>query len=246
MLGMHILIWCFSLYWCPDFNFSVNCGGPEIRSTSGALFEKDEEALGPASFFVSKAQRWAVSNVGLPIGSNSNEFIALSTAQFANTSDSELFQSARLSASSLRYYGLGLENGGYTLTVQFSEIQIQGSRTWRSLGRRVFDIYVQVSTMTLSFSPYSDKILLIVCESVITFLVTLYNFHKPWHIMMLSTMCSMFKWKPNIQHHQTQPFWTSLLSFMMSDLWVSSFLFRENLLKRILIYVQQLTVLMSK
>jgi hypothetical protein len=125
------------------FNFFVNCGGRDIRSSSGALYEKDEGALGPATFFVSKTQRWAVSNVGLFTGSNSNQYIALSATQFANTSDSELFQSARLSASSLRYYGLGLENGGYSVTVQFAEIQIQGSNTWKSLGRRIFDIYVQ-------------------------------------------------------------------------------------------------------
>lgn len=138
---------CFSFNGCPDFNFFVNCGGRDIRSSSGALYEKDEGALGPATFFVSKTQRWAVSNVGLFTGSNSNQYIALSATQFANTSDSELFQSARLSASSLRYYGLGLENGGYSVTVQFAEIQIQGSNTWKSLGRRIFDIYVQVSTI---------------------------------------------------------------------------------------------------
>ncbi|XP_019091904.1 PREDICTED: probable LRR receptor-like serine/threonine-protein kinase At1g56140 isoform X3 [Camelina sativa] len=125
------------------FNFFINCGGQEIRSSSGALYEKDEGALGPATFFVSKTQRWAVSNVGLFTGSNSNQYIDHSATRFPNTSDSELFQSARLSASSLRYYGLGLENGGYSVTVQFAEIQIQGSNTWKSLGRRVFDIYVQ-------------------------------------------------------------------------------------------------------
>ncbi|CAH8306196.1 unnamed protein product [Eruca vesicaria subsp. sativa] len=125
------------------FNFSVNCGGPDIRSSSGALYEKDEGALGPASFFVSRSQRWAVSNVGLFTGSNSNQYITQSATPFANTSDSEIFQSARLSASSLRYYGLGLENGGYSVTLQFGEIQIQGSNTWTSLGRRIFDIYVQ-------------------------------------------------------------------------------------------------------
>lgn len=153
----------------PDFNFFVNSGGPDIKSSSGALYENDEEPLGPASFFVSKTQRWAVSNVGLFTGSNSNQYVARSATKFANTSDSELFQSARLSASSLRYYGLGLENGGYTVTVQFAEIQIGGSNTWTSLGRRLFDIYVQVSTITLNFPPYTyiGTLILLVCESVI-------------------------------------------------------------------------------
>ncbi|CAF2059407.1 unnamed protein product [Brassica napus] len=136
------------------FNFSVNCGGPDIRSSIGALYEKDEGELGPASSFVSKKQRWAVSNVGLFTGSNSNQYRALSDTPFANTSDSELFQSARLSASSLRYYGLGLENGGYSVTLQFGEIQIQGSGTWTSLGRRLFDIYVQGKLVEKDFDVH--------------------------------------------------------------------------------------------
>ncbi|CAL9219097.1 unnamed protein product [Arabidopsis halleri] len=125
-------------------DFSINCGGPEKMSAREALFEKDDENLGPASFIVSAGQRWAASSVGLFTGS-SNIYIMTSQSQFINTLDSELFQSARLSASSLRYYGLGLENGGYTVTLQFAEIQILGSTssTWKALGRRRFDIYVQ-------------------------------------------------------------------------------------------------------
>ncbi|CAD5315696.1 unnamed protein product [Arabidopsis thaliana] len=126
-------------------DFSINCGGPEKRSVTGALFEREDEDFGPASFFVSAGQRWAASSVGLFAGSSNNIYIATSQSQFVNTLDSELFQSARLSASSLRYYGLGLENGGYTVTLQFAEIQILGSTstTWKGLGRRRFDIYVQ-------------------------------------------------------------------------------------------------------
>ncbi|VVB00102.1 unnamed protein product [Arabis nemorensis] len=126
-------------------DFSINCGGPQIRSVNGAVFEREDEDLGPASFVVSDVQRWAASSVGLFAGSSNNIYKATSTSQFINTLDSELFQSARLSASSLRYYGLGLENGGYTVTLQFAEIQILGPsiNTWRGLGKRRFDIYVQ-------------------------------------------------------------------------------------------------------
>lgn len=92
---------------------------------------------------MSAAQRWAASSVGLFAGSSNNTYIVNSQSQFINTSNSELFQSARLSPSSLRYYGLGLENGGYTVTLQFAEIQIRGSNSWTAVGRRRFDIYVQ-------------------------------------------------------------------------------------------------------
>ncbi|KAL0731494.1 hypothetical protein Bca4012_027588 [Brassica carinata] len=125
------------------YNFSINCGGPDKRSVSGALFEKDDADLGPASFFVNAARRWAASSIGLFAGNSNNSYTANSGSQFTNTSDSELFQSARLSASSLRYYGLGLENGGYTVTLQFAEIQMTGSNSWTGVGRRRFDIYVQ-------------------------------------------------------------------------------------------------------
>ncbi|ESQ28455.1 hypothetical protein EUTSA_v10019658mg, partial [Eutrema salsugineum] len=117
-------------------DFSINCGGPQIRSATGAIFERDDEDLGSASFVVSDVQRWAASSVGYFAGSSNNIWVV-------NTLDSEIFQSARQSSSSRRYYGLGLENGGYTVTLQFAEIDILGTNSWRGLGRRRFDIYVQ-------------------------------------------------------------------------------------------------------
>ncbi|KAG2396642.1 LRR receptor-like serine/threonine-protein [Vigna angularis] len=66
--------------------------------------------------------------------------------------NSELFQTARISPSSLRYYGLGLENGFYNITLQFAETAIQDSATtWESLGRRVFDIYIQGNLVLKDF-----------------------------------------------------------------------------------------------
>lgn len=88
--------------------------------------------------------RWAVSNVGLPSDNNNPTYTTSTMSQFTSTLDSELFQTARSSAGSLRYYGLGMENGNYTVTLQFAESVIVGTRTWMSVGRRVFDIYVQV------------------------------------------------------------------------------------------------------
>ncbi|WZZ33108.1 hypothetical protein YC2023_016509 [Brassica napus] len=126
-----------------DYNFSINCGGPDITSVSGALYDKDDADLGPSSFFVNAARRWAVSSIGLFAGSSNNRYIETLLSQFTNTSDSELFQTARLSPSSIRYYGLELENGVYNVTLQFAEIQMTSSNSWTGLGRRRFDIYVQ-------------------------------------------------------------------------------------------------------
>ncbi|KAJ9687184.1 hypothetical protein PVL29_015866 [Vitis rotundifolia] len=125
------------------YNFAIKCGGPQITSSDQIVFERDNETLGPATYYVTDTNRWAVSNVGLFSGSNNPQYTSTSSSQFTNTLDSELFQTARISAGSLRYYGLGLENGNYNLTLQFAETEFVNSNSWKSLGRRVFDVYIQ-------------------------------------------------------------------------------------------------------
>ncbi|XP_027126971.2 probable LRR receptor-like serine/threonine-protein kinase At1g56140 isoform X3 [Coffea arabica] len=125
------------------YNFSIRCGGPSIRSANGILYEADNATFGPATYYTTNTQRWAVSNTGLPADASNPYYRSSSSSQFTNTLDSELFQTARMSAGSLRYYGLGLENGNYTVKLQFAESQILDTKSWMSLGRRHFDIYVQ-------------------------------------------------------------------------------------------------------
>ncbi|XP_024180393.1 probable LRR receptor-like serine/threonine-protein kinase At1g56130 isoform X2 [Rosa chinensis] len=126
------------------YNFGINCGGPEITSSSdGIVYEKENEPLGPASYFVTGTSRWGVSNVGSFTGSTNPQYTSFSSSQFTNTFDSVLFQTARLSASSIRYFGLGLQNGNYTVNLKFAEHVILAATTGKFLGRRLFDIYIQ-------------------------------------------------------------------------------------------------------
>ncbi|XP_024019154.1 probable LRR receptor-like serine/threonine-protein kinase At1g56140 [Morus notabilis] len=134
------------------YNFGVNSGGTQITSSdSSIVYETDSETLGPANHFVTSTNRWAVSNVGLFAENNNAIYTSSSSAQFTNTLNSELFQTLRLSASSLRYYGLGLENGNYTVQLEFTEIAIENTRSWKSRGRRVFDIYIQGNRVLKDF-----------------------------------------------------------------------------------------------
>ncbi|KAL0407100.1 UNVERIFIED_CONTAM: putative LRR receptor-like serine/threonine-protein kinase [Sesamum latifolium] len=103
-------------------SFAINCAGLQIVSSDEIVYESDNETLGPATHYVTPTRKWAVSNVGLP----------------ADT-------------GSLRYYGLGLENGNYTVRLLFAETIIIGTRTWESIGRRVFDIYVQGNRVEKDF-----------------------------------------------------------------------------------------------
>ncbi|KAK0596601.1 hypothetical protein LWI29_017246 [Acer saccharum] len=136
---------------CADYNFSIKAGGPQYTSSNGIVFERENETLGPASYFVTDTRRWGVSNVGSFAGNKNPQYTSSSSSQFTNTLDSELFQTARISASSLRYYGLGLENGDYNVTLQFSETINLYTDGWRSVMRRVFDIYIQGNRVLKNF-----------------------------------------------------------------------------------------------
>ncbi|KAI8533324.1 hypothetical protein RHMOL_Rhmol10G0000500 [Rhododendron molle] len=137
----------------PVYNFSVKCGGPETISSNQIIYERDNETLGPATYYVTSTNRWAVSNVGRFGDNNNSKYTSNSSSQFfAKTSDAELFQTARISPASLRYYGLGLVNGNYTVRLQFAEITILNPKGWESLGRRVFDIYIQGNRVWKDFN----------------------------------------------------------------------------------------------
>ncbi|KAJ4815993.1 Leucine-rich repeat transmembrane protein kinase [Rhynchospora pubera] len=127
-------------------SFAIKCGGAKsITAQDGTVYQPDNANLSAATYYVTDATRWGVSNVGAFSEASSNTYIIGSLSQFQNTLDSELFQNSRMSASSLRYYGIGLENGNYTVKLQFAEIAYPNPPPpkWESTGRRIFDIYIQ-------------------------------------------------------------------------------------------------------
>uniref|UniRef100_K3Y4X1 non-specific serine/threonine protein kinase n=1 Tax=Setaria italica TaxID=4555 RepID=K3Y4X1_SETIT len=125
-------------------SFAVDCGGSTtISGSDNSMYQADNATLGAASYYVAGAPTWGVSSVGLFTNAPNGTYIIYSSRQFDNTLDSSLFQTARMSPSSLRYYGIGLENGNYTVTLQFAEVDFPDIESWRSRGRRVFDIYIQ-------------------------------------------------------------------------------------------------------
>ena len=132
-----------------DANFAIKCGGPEMRTADGTVYEAENTSLGAASFSVTSTEKWAVSNVGLFADRRSPEYVENTLTQVLSTNTPELYQTSRISPGSLRYFGLGLENGPYTVHLLFAETAFadRSSQTWESLGRRVFDIYIQVENV---------------------------------------------------------------------------------------------------
>ncbi|XP_019176781.1 PREDICTED: uncharacterized protein LOC109172071 [Ipomoea nil] len=51
-------------------SFAIKCGGQEITSFNQIVYERDNETLGSATYYMTSTGRWAVSNVGLPFDSS--------------------------------------------------------------------------------------------------------------------------------------------------------------------------------
>ncbi|KAK8331119.1 hypothetical protein V6Z12_A10G053300 [Gossypium hirsutum] len=125
-------------------NFAIKCGGLQMTA-DGIMFEAENNSLGTATFNVTSTQKWAVSSVGLYEDRENPMYVQNTFAQVKSTNTPRLFLTSRTSPVSLRYYGLGLENGPYIINLFFAETAYPDriTRSWKSLGRRVFDIYIQ-------------------------------------------------------------------------------------------------------
>ena len=121
----------------------INCGG--IATTIGNIeFEEDQDLAGDANF-VSVGNSWGLSSSGIfwDVNITSDQYKATNVS-ILRMNNSELYTSARLSPLSLTYYARCLANGNYTVKLYFAEIVFRDNRSFYSLGRRIFDVYIQV------------------------------------------------------------------------------------------------------
>lgn len=112
-------------------------------------------------FFVT-GTNWAISNTGsfLDDGSSQDEYTATNSSTLSMTNP-ELYMTARISPLSVTYYGFCMGNGNYTVSLHFAEIMFTDDKSFSSLGRRIFDVYIQVQKRTPSFHS-SKKFLIVV------------------------------------------------------------------------------------
>ncbi|KAM7250514.1 hypothetical protein ACFE04_022397 [Oxalis oulophora] len=121
----------------------INCGGRHVRYENNDYLE-DTSVLGnSASYFYSDSlERWAFSSTGVFLGTNDVNTIATNVYSL-NITGPEYYQSARLAATSLKYYGLCMLKGNYKVKLHFAEIMYTDDQTYKSLGRRLFNVYIQ-------------------------------------------------------------------------------------------------------
>ncbi|KAL1145961.1 hypothetical protein V6Z11_A11G336700 [Gossypium hirsutum] len=137
---------------CTALHFvRINCGGGEI-TVNGSTYEADNDQAGPSTFY--QSTNWAFSSTGIFLDdSNSDDKYFLDNGQVSfNGSDEQLYKNARLAPSSLTYYAFCLANATYTVNLHFAEIQFTNDQNYSSLGRRIFDVYIQGKRVLKDFN----------------------------------------------------------------------------------------------
>ncbi|KAL7087501.1 hypothetical protein ACP275_13G071200 [Erythranthe tilingii] len=117
----------------------INCGGRRVNFQGN---EYEENLIGQGSSHFGSNDRWAFSSTGMYMGKSDGIYVASNDSSMVS-SDGEIYQTARLSPSSLKFYGLCLRQGSYKVRLHFAEIMFFDNSTFPGLGRRIFDVAIQ-------------------------------------------------------------------------------------------------------
>ncbi|XP_058209740.1 probable leucine-rich repeat receptor-like serine/threonine-protein kinase At3g14840 [Rhododendron vialii] len=124
-------------------SFYINCGGKEVSLGGNMTYESDGDPARPSKFYQSKTN-WAFSSTGNFLDNDHNrDSVKSSLLPTISVKETPLYVDARISPISLTYYGFCLVNGSYTVNLHFAEIMFNDGSAYSSLGRRIFDIYIQ-------------------------------------------------------------------------------------------------------
>ncbi|RDX85493.1 putative LRR receptor-like serine/threonine-protein kinase, partial [Mucuna pruriens] len=128
----------------------INCGGHEL-TVGTKTYEADSDNAGPA-MYKEGGSNLAFSNTGHFVDNSTSLLYTTKNATILYMTNTELYKNARISPISLTYYGFCLENGKYKVKLHFAEIMFTDDSTFSSLGRRVFDVYIQGSRVLKDFN----------------------------------------------------------------------------------------------
>nr|XP_011461992.1 PREDICTED: probable leucine-rich repeat receptor-like serine/threonine-protein kinase At3g14840 [Fragaria vesca subsp. vesca] len=134
-----------------QYSFHINCGGKE--TTIGGVNFEDDTDLGGGAKFISVRPNWGTSSTGFFWDTNitAYDYIANNVSELG-MENSQLYTNARLTPLSLTYYANCLAEGNYTVSLHFAEIIIRGNRSYQSVGRRIFDVYIQEKLVLKDFN----------------------------------------------------------------------------------------------
>ncbi|CAN6553259.1 unnamed protein product [Malus baccata var. baccata] len=142
---------------CPRYStcLHVNCGGNDItvEGDKGEIVYEGDGGIegGSAEYFLNDNSYWGFSSTGDFMDDNDFQNTRYSVS-LSSSNLSGLYTTARISPISITYFHYCLENGNYTVSLHFAEIQFTNDQTYTSLGRRIFDIYVQDKVLQKDFN----------------------------------------------------------------------------------------------
>lgn len=124
----------------------VNCGGVNlITRENNRRVTYEGDGVGDNEPKYSSRNFWGFTSSGDFLDETIHQYSR--SIQIASTPNlSDLYSTARLSPLTLTYFHYCLENGSYNVSLHFAELLFTNDNTsYFSLGRRAFDIYIQVS-----------------------------------------------------------------------------------------------------
>lgn len=142
-------------YFLVESSLFINCGGSRLKIKKDT-YADDLNSRG-RSTFSSVSDSWGYGSSGVWLGDDNAGYLATDRFNLINESTPEFYKTARLAPQSLKYYGLCMITGSYKVQLHFAEITFSNDQTFSSLGRRVFDIYVQVSFAEQRRKAFSNK-----------------------------------------------------------------------------------------
>ncbi|XP_076932830.1 putative leucine-rich repeat receptor-like serine/threonine-protein kinase At3g14840 [Bidens hawaiensis] len=141
---------------CPRYGCSmhINSGGDDVsvkENNINIVYEGDAHVDGGASrLYINSNNNWGLCSTGDFMDDN-----IFQNTRYITTSanlPSSVYATARLSPLSLVYFAHCLENGEYAVKLHFAELQFTNDTTYRSLGRRIFDIFIQGRLVKKNFN----------------------------------------------------------------------------------------------
>ncbi|XP_057766382.1 probable LRR receptor-like serine/threonine-protein kinase At1g53440 [Salvia miltiorrhiza] len=130
------------------YSLFINCGGGRV-SFEGNEYEDNAIDAGPSHF--ESTDRWGYSSTGIYMGNDRGRFVAQNDTPMSSV-NATIYETARLSPSSLKYYGLCLRRGSYKVRLHFAEIMFSDDSKFSSNGRRIFDVAIQGHVVLTDFN----------------------------------------------------------------------------------------------
>ncbi|XP_051152023.1 probable leucine-rich repeat receptor-like serine/threonine-protein kinase At3g14840 [Andrographis paniculata] len=130
----------------------INCGGGQVAVDKDTTYVDDMES-GRASQFYQGKPNWGFSSTGhFMDNDDTTDTFIMRTKDSVSGQNPQLYKDARQSPLSLTYYSYCLINGNYTVSLYFAEIVFTNDSTFSSLGRRIFDVYIQGKLVLKDFN----------------------------------------------------------------------------------------------